>query len=263
MHPDFHVSDELKQEFAKLLDEGHSEQVYQSFLENHTQFIPREFIQNHGIHFDLVFRKLHLANDYAPDFFYMSKSSADWHLVLIEIEKPHSKYFKKDSNYFHPDFISSYNQIIQWRAWFKNNGNYTGFIDGTLGSVREPMGQNECHIKYVLVHGHRHEFENNTAKRNKIKAMEQDDFKILSYDSLLEALDRKYPLYVCARKNEWIDFLSKKYVSDGVFSYFDPSLLRINDELRKDIVENRPNWRMSSLKGGRALDHVLDKLGHC
>lgn len=263
MYPDFHVPDELKQEFAKLLDEGSPEQVYQSFLEKHTQFIPREFIQNHGIHFDLVFRKLHLANDYAPDFFYMSKSSADWNLVLIEIEKPHSKYFKKDSNDFHTDFISSYDQIIQWRAWFKNSGNYAGFINGTLGSMREPMGQNECHIKYVLVHGRRHEFENNITRRNKIKAMEQDDFKILSYDSLLEALDRKYPLYVCARKNERVDFLSKKYVSDGVFSYFAPSLLRINDELREDIVRNRSNWRFSSLKGGWALDHVLDKLGRC
>ena len=125
------------------------------------------------------------------------------------------------------------------------------------------MGRNACHIKYVLVHGRRHEFAENAIRRNKIKGMEGDDFKILSYDSLLEALNRKYPLYVCARKNEWVDFLSTEYVSDEVFSYFDPSMLRINDDLRKDILENRHNWRISSLKGGRALDHVLDKLGRC
>ncbi len=99
------------------------------------------------------------------------------------------------------------------------------------------MGHNSCHVKYVLVRGRRHEFAENAVKRNKIKAMEQHDFKILSYDSLLEALDRKHPLYACARKNEWIDFLSTAYVSDEVFSYFDPSILRINDDLRKDIVE--------------------------
>lgn len=263
MHLEFHAQDELKQEFVKLLNEAHTEQVYQSFLEKHTQFIPREFVQNHGIHFDLVFRKLHLASDYAPDFFYMSKSSADWNLVLIEIEKPQSKYFKDGSNDLHPDFVSAFSQILQWRAWFENYSNYTGFINGTLGSVREPMGYNSCHVKYVLVHGRRHEFAENAVKRNKIKAMEQHDFKILSYDSLLEALNRKHPLYVCARKNEWVDFLSTKYVSDEVFSYFDPSMIRINDDLRKDIVENKPNWRINSLRGGMALDHVLDKLGRC
>jgi len=212
MHPDFHVQEELKQQFAQLLDEAHPEQVYQTFLEKHTQFIPREFVQNHGIHFDLVFRKLHLASDYAPDFFYMSKSSADWNLILIEIEKPQSKYFKDGSNDLHPDFVSAFSQILQWRAWFSNHSNYTGFINGTLGSIREPMGQNECHIKYVLVHGRRAELEHNAVKRNKIKAIEQEDFKIMSYDSLLEALNRKYPLYVCARKNEHIDFLTDEYV---------------------------------------------------
>jgi len=263
MHPEFHVLDKLKQEFAKLLDEAHPEQVYQSFLEKHTQFIPREFVQNHGIQFDLVFRKLRLASDYAPDFFYMSKSSADWNLVLIEIEKPQSKYFKEGSNELHQDLVSAYNQILQWRAWFQNLNNYAGFINGTLGTVREPMGYNPCHIKYVLVHGRRKELADNAVKRNRIKAMEGDDFKIVSYDSLLEALDRKYPLYVCARKNEWVDFLSTEYVSDEVFTYFDPSMLRINDDLRKDIVDNRHNWRISSIKGGRALDYVLDKLGRC
>ncbi|MBT1262763.1 DUF4263 domain-containing protein [Pseudomonas sp. VS40] len=263
MHLEFHVSDELKQEFVKLLNEAHTEQVYQSFLEKHTQFIPREFVQNHGIHFDLVFRKLHLASDYAPDFFYMSKSSADWNLVLIEIEKPQSKYFKDGTNDLHPDFVLAFNQILQWRAWFENHSNYIGFINGTLGSIREPMGYNSCHVKYVLVHGRRDEFAENAVKRNKIKAMEQHDVKILSYDSLLEALNRKHPLYVCARKNEWVDFLSTKYVSDEVFSYFGPSMIRINDDLRKDIIENKPNWRINSLRGGMELDHVLDKLGRC
>ena len=29
-----------KEEFLKLLDEGHTEQEYQSFMEKHTRFIP-------------------------------------------------------------------------------------------------------------------------------------------------------------------------------------------------------------------------------
>jgi hypothetical protein len=78
----------LVEEFRKLLDAEHEEQVYQSFMEQHTKLIPREFIQNHGIHFDIVLRKLAFGSDYKSDFFYLSKSSDDWNCVIIEIENP-------------------------------------------------------------------------------------------------------------------------------------------------------------------------------
>ncbi len=83
----------LRESFINLIDKQCNEQVYQKFIEDNTALVPREFIQNHGVLYDLVFRKLSLANDYTTDFFYMSKSSADWNCVLIEIEKPQSRYF--------------------------------------------------------------------------------------------------------------------------------------------------------------------------
>jgi Zn-dependent M32 family carboxypeptidase len=78
----------LAQRFRKLLEENLSEQSYQQFIESNTELVPREFTQNHGVHLDLVIRKLSLAKDYCADFFYMAKSSADWNLILVELEKP-------------------------------------------------------------------------------------------------------------------------------------------------------------------------------
>lgn len=106
-----------REEFFKLLDEGHQEQVYQSFLETNTHFIPREFVQNHGIGLSLVLRKLPFAADYKTDFFYFSKSSDDWNAVFIELEKPSSSFFRKNTNDFHPDFMKALQQINQWKAW--------------------------------------------------------------------------------------------------------------------------------------------------
>lgn len=252
---------DLKERFLELLDADHPEQTYQSFLEQNTSLIPREFVQNHGIHFDLAFRKLRLASDYAPDFFYMSKSSADWNLVLIELEKPSSLYFKPGTNDIHPDFTAGLEQINRWRSWFESSANYSGFVDGTLGQVRTPMGRNRCHLKYVLVHGRRQEFVDNDHRRAQIRIRETEDFKIVSFDSLIEALHTKHPLYICARKNEFLDILSTKFVSEEVFSYMDPSLIRITDELRKSIAEHRDSWRISSLKGGLELDHRLPRVG--
>src|SRR3989440_13023983 len=106
----------LKERFISLLDQQCDEQAYQDFIEKNTALVPREFIQNHGVHLDVVFRKLSLAADYTTDFFYLSKSSVDWNCILIEIEKPQSKYFKDDaSTNFHPDFHTALEQINRWR----------------------------------------------------------------------------------------------------------------------------------------------------
>ena len=63
----------IREEFMRLMDEEHPEQIYQKYMEDNTALIPREFVQNHGIHFDMVFRKISLARDYAPDFFTCQK----------------------------------------------------------------------------------------------------------------------------------------------------------------------------------------------
>jgi hypothetical protein len=255
----------IRAEFQKLLDEGHPEQVYQKYMEEHTALIPREFVQNHGIHFDLVFRKISLAKDYAPDFFYLSKSSADWNLVLVEIEKPHSRYFKEQSNDLHPDFLTGLDQIARWRAWFDNPANLAGFIDGTIAPVRVPeiMRRNKCYVKYVLVHGRRVEFEGSELRRGLIRAREADDFHIVSFDSLLEALHTKGLLYLCIRKNEHVEIVSDRFIDESVFSLVDPTQLKIVDKLREDIVRNKSHWRHHSLKGGMMLDHVLPNIGRC
>lgn len=255
----------LADEFLKLMDEEHAEQVYQEFLEKNSVLIPREFIQNHGLHFDLVIRKMSLANDYTPDFFYMSKSSADWNLVLVEIEKPQSKYFKDGKNELHGDFLAGLDQIARWRAWFDNSSNRDSFINSTIDPIRVPiaMRRNPCHIKYVLVHGRREEFEGNDLRRGLIRARESDDFKILSYDSLVESLHTKDHLYVGVRKNEHFEIRSTHFAGESIFSWMEPTCLKITSALKAEILAQRNNWTHSSIKGGFVLDHILPSIGEC
>lgn len=65
------------------------------------------------------------------------------------------------------------------------------------------------------------------------------------------------------RKNEHIEIMSEKFIGESVFSWMEPSQLKIGDELRDDIVRNRGLWHHLSLKGGMMLDHVLPKVGRC
>ncbi len=175
------IKDGFAQEFIELLDACRNEETYQKFIQDHTQLIPRKFVQNHGIHLDLVIRKLKIAEDYVTDFFYLSKSSLDWNCVLVEIEKPQSKYFRPGTNEFHRDFKAGLDQITRWRAWFHDQDKFNHFVNNTIGLLRIPsaMAKNRCYIKYVLVTGRREELAHNQMRKSLVKELARDDFKIM------------------------------------------------------------------------------------
>ena len=76
------------------------------------QNLCRLFVQNHGIR-DMVIRKLSLARLHHR--FLLSKSSDGWNCVLVEIEKPHSLFFKPGTFDLHDDFYAALDQIHRWR----------------------------------------------------------------------------------------------------------------------------------------------------
>lgn len=259
----FQEAKALTHEFLQLLDQAHDEQTYQSFIERNPQLVPREFIQNHGLHFDIVLRKLSLARDYTTDFFYLAKSSADWHCVLVEIEKPQSKYFRSGSNEFHSDFQDALSQINRWRAWFDNASNKEAFINSTIQPLRVPeaMSQNPCYMKYVLVHGRRAEFEKNALRSALIRGQERDDFKILSFDSLAENIQNKSDLYVGVRKNEFIEIISDRFISDNIFVWMDAAYLKVSQKLKDCLIAgSHKYWHHNVNGGGFAIERVIPKL---
>ena len=228
--------EEQKQEFLKLLDEDHEEQVYQSFLETHTRFIPREFVQNHGIGQSLVLRKLSLGADYKTDFFFFSKSSDDWNAVFVEIEKPSSKFFKGNTNAFHSDFSDALQQINQWKAWFLSDKNKGSFLS-SVSAIQVPhyMAGNPTSCKYVLVFGRRSEYVGNEDRRRLVKASEAEDFKIISFDSLAEGIAVKHEVSIGSRHNQFIDILTDEITDPGLYSWVEPTQLRVSEALHNKL----------------------------
>lgn len=232
---------ELREEFVQLLDERRGEQVYQASMERNTRLIPREFVQNHGLHFDLVLRKLAFGADYVSDFFYMSKSSDDWNLVFVEIEKPQSRYFRDNSNEFHPDFLKGLQQIGMWRAWLSDPANLAGFLT-QLQPIRLPltMTRNPSYPKFVLVHGRRAEYHANDVRRALVRAQERDDFRTLSFDSLVEGLAHKHDCYVGVRHNEYVELLGDKIISAELFGSIEPTAFKVSKALRDAMLARLP-----------------------
>ena len=225
-----------RDEFLRLLDESHKEQIYQSYLEDHTRFIPREFVQNHGIGVGLVLRKLTFGADYKTDFFYFSKSTVDWNAVFIEIEKPSSRFFKGSTNQFHSDFRKALHQIDQWKAWFLSDQNKGTFLS-MVNAIQVPhhMASNPTYNKYVLVFGRRSEYAGNEDRRRLVRARESEDFKIISFDSLAEGLSEKHELSIGSRHNEFIDILTDEITSSSLYGWVDPTRLRVSKALHEKL----------------------------
>lgn len=254
------TADDLKTEFLALLAQEKGEQVYQDFIEKNPRLVPHEFVQNHGIHFELVLRKVPFGADFKSDLFYMSKSSDDWNAVFVELEKPQSKFFKGASNVFHPDFVQALQQINQWRAWFLADGNQKSFLNGTINAIRLPavMARNPTYNKYVLVFGRRAEYAENEERRLLIKGQETGDFKIITYDSLVENLKFKHDLFVGVRLNNHIKLLSETLVDDALFSWMDPSQISVSAALHDAIVAATP----SQTRRGDGTGAVVETLGY-
>ena len=100
------------------MEQGAEEQTYQSFIESNTELIPREFVMNHGVWCDLVFRKLRLGSSYICDFAFVTKGSMRWRLVLVEIERPDKRFFRGSTLRLHSDFAHALEQVSDWRSFF-------------------------------------------------------------------------------------------------------------------------------------------------
>lgn len=220
----------LETEYRALLDRGADEQTYQSFIESNTELIPREFVMNHGVWCDLVFRKLRLGSSYICDFAFVTKGSMRWRLVLVEIERPDKPFFRRSTLRLHSDFARALEQVSDWRSFLSRD--LIGFVTDTLGAVATfPQIADPGEVKFVLVYGRRGEFESNPLRKAKLAAQETDDLRIMSFDSLVENLAAKEDLYLAVRRNEFVDILSDRFISETPFVYLEPENIRISRDL--------------------------------
>ena len=229
----------LAQEYSALLARGSNEQVYQRFIEAHTELVPRDFVLNHGIWGQVVLRKLAFGAKYKCDFAFVTKSSVQWRCVFVEIERPDNTFFRGSTSDFHSDFDHAIHQIDRWRAWFRPDphGRASELLQPLLTFPQVP---DPVEIRFVLVYGRRAEFESVKIRRSLIESQQREDLRIMSFDSLSEDLASKDRLYTAAMHNEYIELLSDDFICDTPFYAVEPEELRASrsllDEAKKAIA---------------------------
>ncbi|MCF3123598.1 DUF4263 domain-containing protein [Streptomyces arenae] len=194
-------SDMALAEWYKLLSQDPEEDEVQSFLELHPSMIPGGSGDigpggHHGSDAGAVFRRPKLIGEgrtFEPDFMWITRSSGLITPILIEIEKPSKRWFRKDGRPT-SQFVEAHDQLNDWRSWFSREGNQAIFRN-TFLFLGEKYRNRPLKPQYVLIYGRESEFGfggghvNPDQLRYKRDQQRGEDESFMTFDSLRPRYD--------------------------------------------------------------------------
>ncbi|MBR7830419.1 DUF4263 domain-containing protein [Actinospica sp. MGRD01-02] len=158
-------SEQVRAQWAVLLDTNPEEREIQRFLELHPAMIPGGSGDigpggHHGSDLMAVFREPVITGRgraFEPDFMWVTRSSGLITPILIEIEKPSKRWFLRNGRPS-AEFTQAHDQLNDWRSWFSRDGNAALFRDKYLFLERKYMNR-PLKPQFVLIYGRESEFE--------------------------------------------------------------------------------------------------------
>lgn len=176
-------------QFRDLLDSDPSEREIQRFLELNPSFVPGARTAGGGTCgsrlLDLLISQPILPglDSRCPDFMWLNANSDTWFPVLIEIEKPSKKIFRKDGNPT-AEFTHARNQLNQWRSWFEKHTNRSKFQED-YGIPESWLHSKQMSLRLILIYGRREEFKDNPElNRHRATLLPGNDEELMSFDRL-------------------------------------------------------------------------------
>lgn len=266
-------SERVRQEWGKLLvgPGSHDERTIQRFLEQHPCLIPGAFSlpspSGHWPFPPAVISQpvLQGLNTKIPDFLWIATDSAYLYPVLVEIEQPNKRWFRKDG-VPHAELTQALDQLASWRAWFNKPENQSVFFEQYL--IPPDMRRWKTFRPfYVLIYGRRSEFLSRPALVAKRGQMARSDEFYMTYDRLQPQIDTRQ--LICVRKTE------TRYIAVSVPATLElsPALAHerlviqekdkaiernpwLSPERRKFLLERLPywdNWARSGAADGTVI----------
>jgi hypothetical protein len=131
-----------------------------------------------------------------PDFMWLANDSVYFSPVIIEIEAPSKKCFRKDGNPT-SEFTQARNQLEEWQTILKRPENILSFYRDF--AIPQDLIDLTFKPRFVLILGRRVEFENDKILKQKRGALFENDKILMSYDRIKAKLLDNY--VTCTVKN--------------------------------------------------------------
>ena len=217
--------------FRQLIDVSDAnENDVQAFLEANTTFMPTPDILNHRLHLNSVIAKFPIG-ERSTDYAYLTKSTVEWRLVLVELEDSGKRIFKKSSKNlaFTADFTNAVAQIDVWRDYASQN----------LEQIREKlrpllvppqMARNRLSIQFMLVIGRSDELEHNEARRLRLATYgDERKLRIITYDTIAREVEAGFcePKAVLRANSRGYFLQSVEGMPNSIFAYVMPEHLEL------------------------------------
>ncbi|MBI4658493.1 MAG: DUF4263 domain-containing protein [Verrucomicrobia bacterium] len=180
-----HATQKEVEEFERLLGQaGAGEGPIQAFLEMHSEFVPTPFVLGHNVNLGVIISKFQIDTNLVTDFTYITKNSAKWQVVFIEIEDPEKKIFKDSSKYraFTAEFNDALAQVKEWRD---HAPRVKAAILTRLEPLLQPttMRRNPVSFRYVLVYGRRAELDLDQKRLERFSNESTSEFEVMTFDA--------------------------------------------------------------------------------
>lgn len=234
-----------------LLDEPTvSENDLQAYLERHTELLPTPHLLNHQVHFRSVISKFTIGK-WKTDYAFLTKSTVEWRLVLVELEKPQKRLFNQSGKYV--EFSAELNSALaQIRTWRDEVTSELPAIRKRIAPLTAHMGGNPLEVWYLLVIGRDSEL-NTQRRRTRLAKPGEPHLQIMTWDSLLRLqeygnVDRKCVL------TETANGFSIKHmhrIPQHLFAWVAPEHLRVT---ARDVTTlEADGYDMKAWKSGKLL----------
>ncbi|MFB2550169.1 Shedu anti-phage system protein SduA domain-containing protein [Ensifer soli] len=186
----------VEREWHELLNspEGQVEANIQAFLERHPCMVPggqsMSGPSGHSCYPCALIAqpKLPGFNSRIPDFMWVATDSGTTYAVVIEIEAPSKRWFRKDGQ---PTaaFTQAQNQLTEWRMWFEKPRNQDAFLEHYCGPSY--FHRRTFLPQYVLIFGRRAEFEGQDDLAAKRPRLQRSNEYYMTFDRLRPIKDHE------------------------------------------------------------------------
>jgi hypothetical protein len=188
------------EDYEALLDQDGGEREMQAFFERNPAFVPSAFpifdgsLGGHGAFPDALITQppLQGLGKRIPDFMWLTRNSAFFQPVLVEIEDPAKRWFVGKGQPS-AELTEALDHFREWREWFNSAGNQQVFLD----TYQVPLLFRSRSFRplYVLVFGRVEQGRQEIAKLR--AAHQRQDQFLCTYDHL--SPEWKSRNYLCVR----------------------------------------------------------------
>jgi Domain of unknown function (DUF4263) len=272
-------SDRALSAWYSLLSQEPEEDEVQRFLELHPSMIPGGSGDigpggHHGSDMGAVFRRPNLIGGgraFQPDFMWVTRSTSLITPILVEIEKPSKRWFRRDGRPT-SEFTEAHDQLNDWRSWFARDGNKALFRERFL-FLSEKYEDRPLEPEYVLVYGRQSEFgiggrhTNPGALRFKRDQQRRMNESFMTFDALRPHFDHSNSLMLTmTAQGPKIHAFSPVYgtgtnVGEGALLLGDPHdaldrSVMISDERRAYLAKRWSHWQQSERQKNADADRI-------